>query len=66
MLYTPLNGAEQGGFYFQHGLSDYFLETYKARYQSVDLWTQEVVRRKLFTEGKTSSSGRISCRRPCW
>ena len=33
MLYTPLHGAEQGGFYFQHGLTDYFLELYKARYQ---------------------------------
>ena len=45
MLYTPLHGPEQGGFYFQHGLSDFFLELYKARYQAVDMWTQQVVRR---------------------
>ena len=51
MLYTPLHGREQGGFYFQHGLTDFFLELYKAKYQAVDLWTQAVVRRKLFTEG---------------
>jgi DNA-binding CsgD family transcriptional regulator len=51
MLYTPLHGGEQGGFYFQHGLTDSFLELYKAKYQAVDLWTQAVVRRKLFTEG---------------
>lgn len=51
MLYTPLHGSAEGGFYFQHGLSDFFLELYKARYQAVDMWTQEVVRRKLFVEG---------------
>ncbi len=51
MLYTPLHGPEQGGFYFQHGLSDFFLELYKARYQSVDMWTEQVVRRDLFKEG---------------
>ena len=51
MLYTPLHGPERGGFYFQHGLSDAFLEMYKARYQSVDMWTQQVVQRNLFTEG---------------
>lgn len=51
MLYTPLHGAEQGGYYFQHGLPDFFLELYKARYQSVDMWTQQVVERRLFNEG---------------
>jgi len=51
MLYTPLHGGAEGGFYFQHGLSDFFLELYKSRYQAVDMWTQEVVRRKLFVEG---------------
>lgn len=51
MLYTPLHGKEQGGYYFQHGLPDFFLELYKARYQSVDLWTEQVVKRRLFKEG---------------
>lgn len=51
MLYTPLHGPEQGGIYFQHGLSDFFLELYKAKYQSVDMWTQGVVRQDLFKEG---------------
>ena len=51
MLYTPVHGAQDGGFYFQHGLTDHFLETYKARYQSADLWTQEAFRRRIFTEG---------------
>lgn len=51
MLYTPLHGPAQGGFYFQHGLTDFFLEQYKSRYQASDLWTQEVVRRNLFVEG---------------
>ena len=51
MLYTPLHGPEQGGVYFQHGLSDFFLELYKAKYQSVDMWTQQVVRLDLFKEG---------------
>lgn len=51
MLYTPLHGREQGGFYFQHGLTDYFLETYKAKYQAADLWTQAAMRRNLFVEG---------------
>lgn len=51
MIYTPLHGPEQKGVYFQHGLADDFFELYKARYQSVDLWTEQVVRRKLFTEG---------------
>jgi hypothetical protein len=51
MLYTPLNGPDQGGIYFQHGLSDFFLELYKSRYQSVDMWTQQVVRLDKFKEG---------------
>jgi DNA-binding CsgD family transcriptional regulator len=51
MLYTPLHGKEQGGYYFQHGLPDFFLELYKARYQAVDMWTQQVVERRLFVEG---------------
>ena len=51
MLYTPLHGKEQGGYYFQHGLSDFFLELYKTRYQSVDMWTQQVVAQRLFNEG---------------
>jgi len=51
MLYTPLHGPEQGGIYFQHGLSDSFLELYKAKYQSIDMWTQQVVRLDLFKEG---------------
>lgn len=51
MIYTPLHGPEQKGIYFQHGLPDDFLELYKARYQSVDMWTAQVVRRNLFTEG---------------
>ena len=51
MLYTPLHGPEQGGIYFQHGLSDFFLELYKAKYQAVDMWTNQVVRLGLFKEG---------------
>lgn len=51
MIYTPLHWPEQKGVYFQHGLADDFFELYKARYQSVDLWTEQVVRRKVFTEG---------------
>ena len=51
MLYTPLNGPEQGGIYFQHGLPDFFLELYKSRYQSVDMWTEQVVRLDKFKEG---------------
>jgi DNA-binding CsgD family transcriptional regulator len=51
MLYTPLHGPEQGGVYFQHGLTDHFLELYKSRYQSVDMWTQQAVRLDLFKEG---------------
>ena len=51
MIYTPLHGPEQKGIYFPHGLSDDFFELYKARYQSVDMWTEQVVKRKLFTEG---------------
>lgn len=51
MLYTPLHGPEQGGVYFQHGLSDFFLELYKTKYQSVDMWTQQAVRLDLFKEG---------------
>ena len=51
MLYTPLHGREQGGFYFQHGLTDFFLELYKAKYQAADLWTQAVVRHNLFVDG---------------
>jgi DNA-binding CsgD family transcriptional regulator len=51
MLYTPLHSAEQGGFYFQHGLSDFFFDLYKARYQAVDMWTEQVVARDLFKEG---------------
>ncbi len=51
MLYTPLHGPEQGGIYFQHGLPDFFLELYKSRYQSVDMWTQQVVRLDKFKEG---------------
>ena len=51
MLYTPLHGQAQGGFYFQHGLTDFFLELYKSKYQAADLWTQAVVRRNLFVDG---------------
>lgn len=51
MLYTPLHGPEQGGLYFQHGLSDFFLDLYKARGQSVDIWTHAVVARDLFKDG---------------
>lgn len=51
MIYTPLHGPEQKGVYFQHGLSDDFFELYKARYQSVDMWTEQVVQRNLFVEG---------------
>lgn len=51
MIYTPLHGPEQKGIYFPHGLPDDFFELYKARYQSVDMWTEQVVQRKLFTEG---------------
>ena len=51
MIYTPLHGPEQKGIYFPHGLSDDFFELYKTRYQSVDMWTEQVVQRKLFTEG---------------
>lgn len=51
MLYTPLHGKEQGGYYFQHGLTDFFLELYKTRYQSADMWTQQVVERHLFADG---------------
>ena len=51
MIYTPLHGPEQKGIYFQHGLPDDFFELYKTRYQSVDMWTEQVVKRKLFTEG---------------
>jgi DNA-binding CsgD family transcriptional regulator len=51
MLYTPLNGPEQGGIYFQQGLPDSFLELYKSRFQSVDMWTQGVVRLDKFKEG---------------
>ncbi len=51
MLFTPLHSPEQGGIYFQHGLPDFFLELYKSRYQSVDMWTQQVVRLDKFKEG---------------
>lgn len=51
MLFTPLHAPEQGGIYFQHGLPDFFLELYKSRYQSVDMWTQQVVRLDKFKEG---------------
>lgn len=51
MLYTPLNGPDQGGIYFQHGLPDFFLELYKSRYQSADMWTKQAVRLDKFKEG---------------
>jgi DNA-binding CsgD family transcriptional regulator len=51
MIYTPLHGPDQKGIYYQHGLPADFFELYKARYQFVDMWTEQVVRRKLFTEG---------------
>lgn len=51
MLFTPLNGPEQGGIYFPHGLPDFHLELYKSRYQAIDMWAQQAVRLGKFREG---------------
>jgi DNA-binding CsgD family transcriptional regulator len=51
MLFTPWHSARQGGFYFQHGLPDYFLDLYKARYQAIDEWMEEGVKCNALSEG---------------
>jgi DNA-binding CsgD family transcriptional regulator len=51
LLFTPLHGPEQGGLYFQHGMPDFLLELYMTRFQALDLWTNEGVRRRVLTEG---------------
>jgi DNA-binding CsgD family transcriptional regulator len=51
MLYTPLHGQREGGFFFTHGYEEGVMDLYRAKYQPHDVWVQTGVSRGLGWEG---------------
>ena len=51
MLFTPTVLPEEGGFYFNHGISEPAMELWRTRYQPSDVWTVAAMKQNRFQEG---------------
>lgn len=53
MLFTPTTFVDQGGFYFNHGITETAMDLWRTRYQPMDVWLSNGLAKNCFVEGNT-------------
>lgn len=53
MLFTPTTFVDQGGFYFNHGISEITMDLWRTRYQPMDVWLSNGIANNCYFEGNT-------------
>lgn len=51
LLLTPLNPPDKGGFYFNHSVSESYMQLYTTKYMPSDVWALRAVEKRLAIEG---------------
>jgi DNA-binding CsgD family transcriptional regulator len=51
MLFTPTVLPQDGGFYFNHGISEASMELWQTHYQPLDIWTTGAIEQNRVQEG---------------
>ncbi len=51
LLFTPAHSPQEGGYFFNHGISQEQIDLYANKYQSEDVWTIATIEKSLGFEG---------------